>query len=213
MPSQLSRWPELPVDFVIAQHSLVDEKLVHEVHRAGVKIFVWTVNDQRIHVALRWLASGRNHFRRHRTAGAHSGLNDAVIATRRKSLSPPRLPAGALTCAGFPQERGSLDFERFQFRGGLLVIPPHELRRCGPPPRGCSWTTSSRPAPLVRVAAGRHPASRRTQPAKASTASATICSVCEQSGARSSAPCLGQPRYLQARVCRAIPQCHAPQFR
>jgi glycerophosphoryl diester phosphodiesterase len=44
-PSQLARWPELPVDYVIAHHSLVDEGLVQKVHWAGLKIFVWTVND------------------------------------------------------------------------------------------------------------------------------------------------------------------------
>jgi glycerophosphoryl diester phosphodiesterase len=43
--SQLSRWPDLPVDFVIAHHSLVDEKLVRQVHQARVRIFTWTVND------------------------------------------------------------------------------------------------------------------------------------------------------------------------
>jgi glycerophosphoryl diester phosphodiesterase len=45
-PSQLARWPELPVDYLIAHHSLVDEKLVQKVRQAGLKIFVWTVNDQ-----------------------------------------------------------------------------------------------------------------------------------------------------------------------
>jgi len=43
--SQLARWPELPADYVIAHHSLVDEKLVQEVRWAGLKIIVWTVND------------------------------------------------------------------------------------------------------------------------------------------------------------------------
>lgn len=45
-PSQLSRWPEMPADYVIAEHSLVDEKLVQKIHWAGLKILVWTVNDQ-----------------------------------------------------------------------------------------------------------------------------------------------------------------------
>lgn len=44
-PSQLARWPELPVDYVIAHHALVDEKLVREIHWAGVKVLVWTVNE------------------------------------------------------------------------------------------------------------------------------------------------------------------------
>ncbi len=45
-PAQLARWPELPVDYVIAHHSLVDERLVKKVQWASLKIFVWTVNDQ-----------------------------------------------------------------------------------------------------------------------------------------------------------------------
>jgi len=44
--SQLGRWPELPVDYVIVHQSLVDERLVQKVRWAGLKIFVWTVNDQ-----------------------------------------------------------------------------------------------------------------------------------------------------------------------
>jgi glycerophosphoryl diester phosphodiesterase len=43
--AQLSRWPELPVDYVIAHQSLVDKKLVQEVHGARLRIMVWTVND------------------------------------------------------------------------------------------------------------------------------------------------------------------------
>jgi glycerophosphoryl diester phosphodiesterase len=44
--AQLSRWPDLPVDYVIAHHSLVDKKLVQEVQGARLKILVWTVNDR-----------------------------------------------------------------------------------------------------------------------------------------------------------------------
>ena len=32
--AQLARWPELPVDYVIAHHSLVNEKLVQQVQWA-----------------------------------------------------------------------------------------------------------------------------------------------------------------------------------
>ncbi len=44
-PSQLASWPDLPADYVIAHHSLVDEKLVRTVHQSGRNIFVWTVNN------------------------------------------------------------------------------------------------------------------------------------------------------------------------
>lgn len=43
--SQLSKWPELPVEYVIAEKSLVNEKLVAEVHAAGRKLMAWTVNE------------------------------------------------------------------------------------------------------------------------------------------------------------------------
>jgi glycerophosphoryl diester phosphodiesterase len=43
--NQLARWPTLAVDYVIAHQSLLDRKLVEEVHQAKKKIFVWTVND------------------------------------------------------------------------------------------------------------------------------------------------------------------------
>jgi glycerophosphoryl diester phosphodiesterase len=44
-PSQLARWPDLPVDYVIVHHSVVDERLVQNIRRAGLRILVWTVND------------------------------------------------------------------------------------------------------------------------------------------------------------------------
>lgn len=42
---ELARWPALPVDVVIPKRSLVDRKLVEEIHAAGRKVFVWTVNQ------------------------------------------------------------------------------------------------------------------------------------------------------------------------
>jgi glycerophosphoryl diester phosphodiesterase len=43
---QLDRWRQLPVDYVIPHHSLVDRMLVQAIHHAGLKILVWTVNDR-----------------------------------------------------------------------------------------------------------------------------------------------------------------------
>jgi glycerophosphoryl diester phosphodiesterase len=57
--AQLSRWRELPVDYVIAHQSLVDKKLVQEVHGAGLKILVWTVNDCEVMLRLAdWAVDG-----------------------------------------------------------------------------------------------------------------------------------------------------------
>jgi glycerophosphoryl diester phosphodiesterase len=44
-PAQLRRGRQLPVDYVIVEESLVREKLVGEIHRAGKKLLVWTVNN------------------------------------------------------------------------------------------------------------------------------------------------------------------------
>jgi glycerophosphoryl diester phosphodiesterase len=45
-PAQLACWRELPVDYVIPHQSLVDRLLVQDIQRVGLRIFVWTVNDQ-----------------------------------------------------------------------------------------------------------------------------------------------------------------------
>lgn len=45
-PGQLAGWREINVEYVIPHHSLVNRKLVQEVHNAGSKLLTWTVNDQ-----------------------------------------------------------------------------------------------------------------------------------------------------------------------
>ena len=45
--SELARWPSLPVGVVIPKHTLVTRSLLEEVHAAGRKLFVWTVNRER----------------------------------------------------------------------------------------------------------------------------------------------------------------------
>jgi glycerophosphoryl diester phosphodiesterase len=44
--SQLQTWRELPVEYVIIRYSLAGERLIREIHDAGKKTFVWTVNDK-----------------------------------------------------------------------------------------------------------------------------------------------------------------------
>lgn len=41
---QLRRWRELPVEYVVAHQSLASRRLTGEIHEAGKKLFVWTVN-------------------------------------------------------------------------------------------------------------------------------------------------------------------------
>jgi glycerophosphoryl diester phosphodiesterase len=43
--TQLSRWLQLPVEYVIPHFRLVRQDLTAEIKSAGKKIFVWTVND------------------------------------------------------------------------------------------------------------------------------------------------------------------------
>lgn len=42
--AELSRWPKLPIEYVIPHHKLVRKSLIDEVAAAGKKILVWTVN-------------------------------------------------------------------------------------------------------------------------------------------------------------------------
>jgi len=42
--SQLARWRELPVEYVIVEQRLLSAELIREIHSAGLKIFAWTVN-------------------------------------------------------------------------------------------------------------------------------------------------------------------------
>ena len=42
--AEVSHWPELPVQYVIAHHALVRRSLIPEIKAAGKKILVWTVN-------------------------------------------------------------------------------------------------------------------------------------------------------------------------
>jgi glycerophosphoryl diester phosphodiesterase len=44
-PAQLARGRDLPIDYIVLHHSLVDRLLVRDLHSAGHKIFVWTVNQ------------------------------------------------------------------------------------------------------------------------------------------------------------------------
>lgn len=44
--AQLAGWRGLPVDYVIPHQSLVKPSLVREIQGAGLRIFVWTVNDR-----------------------------------------------------------------------------------------------------------------------------------------------------------------------
>ncbi len=43
---QLSAWRQSPAEYVIPYHSLISTKLIRELHGAGKKILVWTVNER-----------------------------------------------------------------------------------------------------------------------------------------------------------------------
>src|SRR5205823_13171663 len=63
--AQLARWPGLPVEYVIAHESLVDEHLIAEVRKARRRLFIWTVNDRNNMLrAAKWGVEGRSEERR-----------------------------------------------------------------------------------------------------------------------------------------------------
>jgi glycerophosphoryl diester phosphodiesterase len=43
---QLGGWQQSPVEFAIPHHKLVSPELIRELHEAGKKILVWTVNER-----------------------------------------------------------------------------------------------------------------------------------------------------------------------
>jgi glycerophosphoryl diester phosphodiesterase len=44
--AEFLRWADLPIQYVIPHHKLVDASLVQELQRTGKKILVWTVNSR-----------------------------------------------------------------------------------------------------------------------------------------------------------------------
>ncbi len=52
---EVERWRELPVAWVIPQVALADQALIDEVHAAGKKVMVWTVNrEDKIRTFVEW---------------------------------------------------------------------------------------------------------------------------------------------------------------
>jgi glycerophosphoryl diester phosphodiesterase len=50
--SQLMRWRELPVQYVIVHYSLLNRRLINLIHDVGRKVLAWTVNDAKSMVRL-----------------------------------------------------------------------------------------------------------------------------------------------------------------
>jgi glycerophosphoryl diester phosphodiesterase len=56
---ELTGWHQLPVDYVIVEETLVHQGLVKQIHKANMKLLVWTVNDRRSMLRLaRWGVDG-----------------------------------------------------------------------------------------------------------------------------------------------------------
>jgi glycerophosphoryl diester phosphodiesterase len=56
---RVPRWQGLPVDYLMAQKSLVTRRLIDDAHEAGKKLFAWTVNDKKAMLRLaRWGVDG-----------------------------------------------------------------------------------------------------------------------------------------------------------
>jgi len=50
--SQLARWREMPVQYVIVHYSLMTRRLINLIHDAGKRVIAWTVNDAKLMVRL-----------------------------------------------------------------------------------------------------------------------------------------------------------------
>jgi glycerophosphoryl diester phosphodiesterase len=56
---RVARWQGLPVDYLMAEKSLVTRSLLEEAHAAGKKLLAWTVNDKTAMLRLaRWGVDG-----------------------------------------------------------------------------------------------------------------------------------------------------------
>lgn len=56
---RVPRWQGLPVDYLMAEKSLVTRSLLEEAHAAGKKLLAWTVNDKKAMLRLaRWGVDG-----------------------------------------------------------------------------------------------------------------------------------------------------------
>jgi glycerophosphoryl diester phosphodiesterase len=56
---ELRRWPELPIQYVIAKQSLITPKLIADLHSASKDLFAWTVNRRELMLRLRdWGVDG-----------------------------------------------------------------------------------------------------------------------------------------------------------
>lgn len=86
-PEQLAQGRKLPVEWVIAHQSLVDEKLVSEIQAAGKQLLVWTVNRQ----------AGMLRFADWGVDGIISDETELLVQTLRR---PAPLPKGKRRSAG-----------------------------------------------------------------------------------------------------------------
>jgi glycerophosphoryl diester phosphodiesterase len=77
---QLASWHKLPIDYVIAEKSLVRPALVDEIHATGRKLLVWTVNDMK---SMRWLA-------RWGVDGVISDNTQRLVQTLKSASGRPR---------------------------------------------------------------------------------------------------------------------------
>jgi glycerophosphoryl diester phosphodiesterase len=76
---QLASWRKLPIDYVIAEKSLVKPALVEEIHATGRKLLVWTVNDIK---SMRW-------FSRWGVDGIISDDTQRLVRTLKPSSGKP----------------------------------------------------------------------------------------------------------------------------
>jgi glycerophosphoryl diester phosphodiesterase len=95
---ELHRWRELPVAWAIPHFKLANRELIEQVHAAGTKIMVWTVND----------------------AGAIRQLTEWGVQ--------PVLPFAVRGCAPAQQRRGQAAMKPFHLALGLRMLVAAEAQ-------------------------------------------------------------------------------------
>jgi glycerophosphoryl diester phosphodiesterase len=93
--AQLHRWTQLPVEYVIVHRILTEQDLIGEVHAAGKKVLVWTVNTAaEMKRFASWGVDGiiSDHTKKLNATLRNESLTALQTRPHWRRKSPPSLP-------------------------------------------------------------------------------------------------------------------------